>query len=243
MRFPSVRLGFAAVLAVACSSAVKQQSASNVWLVPEEQFFAKVDTIGIGPVWVPDSLENPAPVRALFDSLISEQLRLAGYTLVRIPNMREITDSENREHGQFNPATGEPDEVAARTAAEHALGRLAGQYPQVDAFLMPDLVVVGARVEGKDAYWDGTSQNIANLSDWLVMRDFSGTLPAFSVCVRFLDPAGSLMYHNDGGVQVASTPRKVVERSKLFVDAERNLNAVRFALKAVLKRPARAPVT
>jgi len=238
----NVRLALAAMLAIACGGRANQQAAS-AWLVPQERFFAKVDTIGISSFWVPDSLENPAPVRALFDSLVSEQLRQAGYALVRVPEMRAFSDSEIREHGQFNPKTGERDTAALRTATEHALGRLAQQYPQVDAFLMPDLVVVPALVEGQDAYWDGTSQGFTSFADVMLMREYSGRLPAFSLCVRFWDPAGTPMYHDHGGVQLAATPRKAIERSKLFINAERNLAAVRIALGPILRRPAAKPVT
>lgn len=238
----NVRWALTAMLAMACGGAAKQQ-APSAWLVPQERFFANVDTIGMGSVWIPDSLENPAPGRALFDSLVSEQLRLAGCAVVRVPEMRAFSDSEIREHGQFNPKTGEPDTAALRTATEHGLARLAQKYPQVDAFLMPDLVVVPALVEGNDAFWDGTSQDFTSFADVLLMRGYSGRLPAFSLCVRFWDPAGVPMYHDHGGVQLAATPKKVIERSKLFVDARRNLAAVRMALEPILRRPATKPVT
>lgn len=236
------RLTLAALLLGACGGAAKQQMAGT-WAVPQKLFFEKVDTIGIGPVWVPDSLENPGPVRALFDSLVREQLRLAGYAVVRIPEMREVGDSENQEHGRYNPTTGEEDTAALRMATEHAFARLAQAYPQVDAFLKPDLVIHGAYVEGRTAYWDGTSQGFGSFADFLLMRGYQGRLPAFSLCVRFWDPAGTPMFHNDGGIQLAGTPTKAIEPSKLFVDTERNLNAVHIALAPMLTRPVARPVT
>jgi len=237
MRSPIVRLALAGMLAAACGGRSEQQAA-DLWLVPEEQFFGTVNTIGVVPLAVPDYLENPAPVQAMFDSLIAQQLRQAGYAVVWVAEGRDVAAEENEEH-----VTGAPEDALVRTRVAHTVKRLAAAHPGVDAFLEPTLVVVEAAPAFDGEYyarWHGVTETIPPEMGASLLGH---RLSAFSLCVGVWSLEGVAMFHNDGGIQLAALGAEPVARSKLFTDRERNLDAVRIALRPVVQYRAPKPVT
>jgi hypothetical protein len=200
--------------------------------------------IGVVPTWLPEEIQNAEPVRTLFDSLIAVRLRLAGYVVVPVPEFEATLEAQRREHGAFDPATGQPDSAKMVIAGEHAFQALQESY-HVTAWLKPEIVIVPAKVELNTAAWDGTTQGIASAWDWLGGNLFEGTLPALSLCVRIADTSGMMTYHQHGGIEVASRrANKPVPREKLFRDMKRNQEAVRKAIQPYLDQARReAPVT
>ena len=52
------------------------------WLVPRDSFLARTRAIALSPIQVPEDLEEPGPVEAMFDSLIANALRAAGFSAI-----------------------------------------------------------------------------------------------------------------------------------------------------------------
>lgn len=219
-----VRLALISLVAVACGGGMQQ--AGSFWQVPPEQFFGTVKTIGVAPFWIYNDpgeprVADPAPVRALFDSLVAQQLRQAGYTVVWVPELREFAAAPDLKN------------YKGERAQEVLLGRLAAVHPNVDAFLQPELSIAKAVVafDGRyHAHFRGVTQS-------LPPGNYSGPLPAFAFCARLWNPRGVILFHGDGGIEVANLAPKP------FADQDRNLNSVRIALGPILQRPVGKPVT
>ena len=245
---PHVRtFAVATAFATACGGAVQQ--AHNPWLVPPDRIASilqTVHTVGLAPVTAPDGLQNPAPVQAMFDSLVGEQLRAAGFSVVRVPEFWSYYEAQVKEYGIGDPATGEPDTAKVRVVQEHTSQGLLARY-HVDAWLTPALVDVSVPVHGGTANWHGTSQSLGSLWDRLTMQTCctGGRLPAYSLCARLWDLNGGVLYHEDGGIELAGMPPgrgdpptqvKMIDRARLFLDAGRNLQAARLALGPLVSR-------
>ncbi|MBI2073181.1 MAG: hypothetical protein HYW52_04345 [Gemmatimonadetes bacterium] len=57
----------------------------NPWLVPRESFLAGTRIIALSPIRVPDDLEQPGPVEAMFDSLIADAVLFPEIAVVDAP--------------------------------------------------------------------------------------------------------------------------------------------------------------
>jgi hypothetical protein len=182
------------------------------------------------PVGMPSDLEDPRPIQALFDSLVSESLRSAGFTVISSDSAggiwQHLVDSAG---GLFDARTGERDAVKVR--------RLQTQW----------WTTVRDRYHADAAKWDGTSQSIEGFGGALVRGLFgqsrSGTTPAVSLRVA-IEADGELFYRNQGGIEVVVKPDggvgegwNPIPRSELFRDPARNAKAVRIALEPLVGAP------
>lgn len=172
-----VALMLAPLFLLACAVASKWNDFmtgqdSRRWFVAEERFYESVATIGLVTLQCVDQQDPCYLVTALYDSLITESLRMAGYAVVPVPEARTVANEENEEH-----ASGAAQDGLIETAIEHTIGRLATAHPDVDAFLEPSL-------------------QIADINPHPALREESPV-----VCVRIWSAAtAEKMFHNDGPI-------------------------------------------
>lgn len=80
------------------------------WLVPRDSFLADTRVIALSPLRVPDDLEQPEPVEMLFDSLITSELRAAGFWVIPSDIVSEVwNDGADSIGGYYDPMTGLAD--------------------------------------------------------------------------------------------------------------------------------------
>ncbi len=210
---------------------------------------APLQTIALSPVGIPDGLDDPGPVRALFDSLLAAELARAGFTVVpsheagglwkRFVDSAGFTVVPSHEagglwkrfvdsvQGFYSALTGELVEEKYRAVMGGTLRELKDRF-HADAWLRPEIDVVAVDFEGGKARWDGTDEGVGSGT--------SGTVPALSLAVVALDMDGKEIYTGRGGIQVLRKGFKDVSREKLFKDAKRNLKALHLAIDSLLVR-------
>ena len=230
-----VSVGSALVLA-ACAAKVPY----NPYQVPREQFYGQMRTVAVGPVFVPRDLDNPDPVRQKFQTLIYQQLRDVGVTVVPSEDVQAIWDSvAGQMNGFYDPVTGQRDEAKIKTVRMHLYHELKAKYA-ISAMVFPSIAVVPAKLDGDRARWDGASQGAAKHGFWKAVAgvSHSGTIPALSLRIVLSDTEDTRLYENAGGIQVLAKADidglRDVPRGELFVDHERNSRAVHLALDPLL---------
>lgn len=221
----------------------------NPFRITPKEFHATTNTIALARSSVFVELDDMESVRAEFDSLIEATVREAGFLVVSAGEFGEIL-----ERG-IEPARGAVDfEHTARIRAVRQLvvEEVRSKF-NADAVLFPTIEAVPVEVDSATkAAWLGTSECVKRAPirlfgcgnyRWIV------TLPGLSVFVTIQDMDGAVMFRNGGGIQLLATPNfgwrenfdlfftgettvnlNMVPRDKLFVDKERNIEAVKFAL-------------
>jgi len=187
---------------------------------------AQGPAIALSPVATPYGLSDPAPVRAIFDSLITVALGKAGYRVVPASEAgalwRRLVDSVQ---GFYDPITGEIVEAKYRAVHDGVLRQLVARFG-VQLWLRPSIEILHVDFEGGKVVWDETSERVGGSG---------GSLPAFSLVVAVEDSAGVETASGRGGIQLAAKePGKPVAREKLFRDDDRNRKAVERALAPLL---------
>lgn len=210
------------------------------WLAPETEFRSAVRHIAITSVGAPAELENPEPMRLLFDSLMSARLEAAGFRITPSSRVRQIWDHVlDSLGGYFDPITGRPDTAKARAALTYVVQTLQRE-DSADAVLFPSVVIVSAEFSERKARWDGTSQTIEGFGSAFLRAlggvSRRGRIPALSLEVDIRSPAGRRMFLNRGGIEVWEKPGddEPVPRDQLFLDSDRNTKAVWLALRPIV---------
>jgi hypothetical protein len=211
------------------------------WLAPESEFRSTVSRIALITVQTPEELEDPDPVRALFDSLLTSTLGAAGCGV--IPSSRASalwSHAIDSAGGVFDPNTGRADTMKVWAIQRYVLGRLEAE-DSADAFLAPAIVIVRAEFREHKARWDGASQTIEGFGS-TVLRLFSGWnqegwVPALSLAVDVRSMAGRRLFSNRGGIELWAKPESdaPVPRMELFIDPTRNSRAVWLALRPIIE--------
>ncbi len=222
------------------------------WLAPRDSFLTSTRTIALSPIRVPDDLEQPAPVEATFDSLITEALRAAGFAVVSPDIVSDIwghgADSVG---GYYDPMTGRQDTSKLNPLRRYLKQRLREEHG-AEAVLFPEINVVDAPYSDGTATWDGTSQAVAGFFKVLLAAIANTDLPAgtaqgLSLYVQIESVEGGVVFTNSGGIELLAKPTgdgsrlNWVPREKLFVDRQRNEKAVRVALGSLVTREAKTP--
>ncbi len=215
------------------------------WLVPRDSFLAGTRVIALSPLKVPEELDEPAPVEALFDSLITDGLRAAGFSVVPSDVVSEIWNhGADSVGGYYDPMTGRPDTSRLNPLRRDFKRRLRDEHG-AQAVLFPEVLVVEAPYADGQASWDGTSQAVTGLFKVLVSAIANTELPAgtaegLSLDVQIESVEGGAVFNHRGGIELWAKPSgdgsrlNWVPREKLFLDAKRNQKAVRLALGSVL---------
>jgi hypothetical protein len=216
------------------------------WLVPRDTFLARTRTIALSPIRLPEDLEDPEPVESLFDSLIGNALRGAGYSVVSSDIVAEIWNyGADSIGGYYDEMTGEPDTSRLNPLRRYFRQRLRDEHG-AQAVLLPEVVVVDAPYSDGQARWDGTSQSVAGflavvLSAITNHEMPAGTAEGLSLDIQIEGVDGGVIYTNRGGIELWAKPsgdgRELnwVPREELFARRERCEKAIRAALGAILE--------
>lgn len=219
--------------------------AYDPWLAPRDSVLAASHTIALSPIRVPDDLEEPDPVEALFDSLLTDALRTAGFAVVPPVIVSEIwNDGADSIGGYFDPMTGQADTSKLNPLRRYFKQRLRSEQA-ADLVLFPEVVVVDAPYADGQASWDGTSQAVAGWLSILASAILNTGLPAgtaegLSLDVQIESIDGGAVFNHRAGIELWAKPSgdgglSRVPRERLFLDRKRSAKAVRQVLELLLR--------
>jgi hypothetical protein len=225
------------LLVAACAAGPKIVEEGDPWQVDKDDFLRYAKTIGLADVYLPGGMQDPEPIKQNFSDVIETELRRMEYTVVRPQQYKTNWDRIVAELGGIEDtlAIGQnPRKIAqamARTLEELEAGF------DLDAVLIPSVVVVEAQFASGVAAWDGTRQPIktggAIKNFWAGSPE--GTLGALSLRVTLVSPHGNTYYTKSGGIEVLSKLEGkefvLVPRAELFTNQERIEESVAIALK------------
>ncbi len=228
------------LLVAACATGPKVVKQGDPWQVGKDDFLRYAKTIGLADVYLPDGMQDPGPIKQNFRDVIEAQLRAQGYTVVRPQQYKTNWDRIIAEMGGIEDtlAIGQNPRKIAQ-AMVRTLDELEAGF-DLDAVLVPSVVVAEAVFASGVAAWDGARQPIKSGG---AMKNFwagspEGTLGALSLTVTLVSPHGNTYFTNSGGIEVLSKLEGkefvLVPRSELFTDQERIDQAVTLALKPLL---------
>ena len=210
----------------------------NPFQIPQSEFHLKIKSVAMSPLVIPKWVGSSAAVKSKMEDRIKAQLEGAGFKIIPPEKFQEIWDRLlDQMGGVFDPLTGEIDKEKLETIRSYARREVSLKYG-VDAFLHPRIELVGAKVDGFSAIWDGTTDSIIFKEYYMA---YHGLTEALSLSIIVEDTNGVDLYINRGGIQVASkiyNGRFVsVPTSELLANEERNMEAVNIALKALVEKP------
>jgi hypothetical protein len=209
-----------------------------------DRFHANTTTLALASTSVLADLEDMDPVKTEFDSLIEAMIREAGFTVVLAGEL-DNTHVTELVGEATDTATGEPDS-ARITAARNLMSRELRSKFNADAMLIPTLEVIAVEFTKGRVRWLGASECIPMRWYMPGCGPYEGTTEALVLFVTIIDMDGVVVFRNGGGIQLlrkmpptlgagvglatGGTKLPLVPRDKLFVDKERNVEAVRTAL-------------
>ena len=216
----------------------------NPFKVSQEQIHARTKTIGLTPISVPEGIPDPQSVKVKFESLIEAKLREAGFLTVPSNEFGEIWKRMTEQvGGYFDPISGKRDESKLKTVREYTYRELSTKF-NADAILHSHFQVFKVNWSRRIARWHGASESIMPAGQQ-VLEAFagisrSGTVSALSLTVSLQDTNEANLYLNSGGLQLLSKLSGdnfvSVPLHELFMDEERNRNAVNIALEPLIKK-------
>ena len=240
IRYALVMATTASLAIAACASGPKVVEDTDPWQVNKKDFLRYAKVIALADVYLPGGMPEPEPIKQNFSDLIETRLREAGFTVVRPQQYERNWNRIVEELGGVEDtlAIGQnPRKIAL--AMGRTLEELEAGF-DLDAVLVPSVVVVEAPFAGGRAAWDGAIQSIK--SGGAVKNFFAGspegTLDALSLSVTLVSPHGNTYFEHAGGIEVL---RKLegkefvlVPRSELFTDQERIEKSVERALEPLV---------
>jgi hypothetical protein len=212
-------------------------AAYDIFLIPQDEFYAKVERVALAPVVLQTEIAVPESILVHLDSLIMEKLNVAGFDVVPSVVYDEIWTRLNEETGGFfDPYTGERDEALFNKAVERLKQELTEGFSP-DALIYPEVWPVEAGVTYGTAHWDGVSRSASRLAEVL----------ALSLVVIVEDMDGTELYVNGGGLGVTEAWSRTLGIVTLpplaaFQVEEWMTEAVDVALRPLVSnRPEREP--
>ncbi len=200
----------------------------DLFITSESVFFQTTERVALVPLAFGDDLEVPDSVITELESLLRQELELAGFEV--IPSvvygetwLRIVQDLG----GIYDPYTGKRDDEQFEAASQRLRLELAEKFGP-DVLLRPELWVVDAPYRNAFARWDGASQKITKSA---FRFDSEGFVPALTLGIVVEDLAGAEVFVNGGGLEVLETLDTVVPAEALFGDPERIRDAVLVALE------------
>jgi hypothetical protein len=180
------------------------------FVVPQERIYGSIKTIALAPTTAPSELADVDPARGAFDSLLTAELRNAGFAVVPSQETatmwKRVTDSLG---GLFSPATGQRDRVRFNTARARAMHELQARF-HADGWLHPRIVFAAAKFDEGEANWDGATQSYQSFGKKFLAALFGGRTHgktrALSMWVGLEDMQGKDLYINQGGLQLYQVP-------------------------------------
>ncbi len=230
----------AAFFVAGCSTKPKVVK-TDPYLVPKKEFKNTVKIIALAPVTITEGLPDAEAIQIEFEEMIEERLRSYGYTVLRPEEYTTVWERVCSQLGGIHdPDTGLRNQVKLTQAMFATLDTLKAGF-ELNAVLIPDIVVVEAEFAAGNAVWDGASQRID--SGGPMSSVFSGSqrgiIGALSLIVSIRDEDGTELYSSAGGIEalsrISGKDFENVPRQELFTNPKRNKKAVEIALKP-LKR-------
>jgi hypothetical protein len=219
-----------------CAAGPKVVDDTDPWQVKKGDFLRYAKIIAVADVYLPDGMQDPQPIKDNFSLLIEAQLRKEGFTVVRPQQYRTNWHRIVEELGGLEDSLGARDLQKVARATTQTLVELEAGF-DIDAVLIPSIVVVEAQFAGGRAEWDGARQSVKTGG---VVKGFfagspEGTLGALSLSVILVSPHGNPYFANAGGIEVLSKLEGkefvLVPRSELFTNQENIEKAVALALE------------
>lgn len=233
------------VLATALApAATAGKQADAAFEVPRAEILARIKTMGVMPLDIPDDIPDAAGVAARYEAEVVTRLERAGFSVVRPEVMRTIRDRLRHSlGGLYNPVDGKPIEDKVKAYQDYARNEYDSQHP-VDGVLRIGIILRRAPTYSSQAQWDGVSEGIGNtgFAALLSGSSLSGTTPALSFLVRLYDNGGTLLYAKAGGLQILQYLRQGwvgvqqtdVDHKSIMTDPARDARAWAIALDALL---------
>lgn len=229
------------LVAAGCAKGPAHVETSDPFVIPKDYFYKTIKIIAVAAVTIPEGMPEPAAITEEFDSLIEDELRRGGYTIVRPQEYSAVWKRLSEEaNGFIDPYTEERDDEMVVKAMLETLETLQADF-DVHAVLIPDITVVEAPFAGGRAEWDGVSQsiNVGGPMKGFFAGSPEGTLGALTLSINIWDKRAMKVYSKAGGLEVL---RKMdgkefvnVPRQDLFTDEQRNKKAVEVALDPLIK--------
>ena len=215
----------------------------NPFKVERNEIFSKVKTIAIVSIKMPSKMDRAPQIAERYESLITTELRRAGFKVVPSKEYAAVWDPMVKQIGGFfDPKTGQMDEKKFKTVRELSFREMASKK-NVDAFLLAGFTVTKARWHGNTASWHGTTEATTGKEGFLASlaaAGASGVVPALSLVVVISNPAGNTYYVNAGGIQLLMQYKGdfvSVPEHELFVDPGKDAKAVKIALTPLMEGP------
>jgi len=232
--------GVVLLAVAACASGPKVVEESDPWQVDKKGFLRYARLIAVADVYLPGGMPEPDAIKQQFSDLIAERLREKGFTIIYPQQYETAWAQAVDDLGGIEDTSGVTQHAGKIALATTQVLKGLEDGFDVDAVLVPSIVVVEAPFGRGSAAWDGTNQSIKSGG---AMNNFfagspEGTLGALSLSVTLLSPDGDTYYQRLGGIEVLSKLSGkefvLVPRSELFTDHERIEQSVKIALDPLL---------
>lgn len=212
------------------------------------EIYERVDTLAMMPLKCPD-FDRKEEVSARYEALITERLETAGFKVIPSSEVSSIRDPMIEQMGgMFDSITGEADEEKLEAVRLHTMNELIAKF-DIDAYIVPMIVIVRASWSGNSAKWGGVTDTVSGKTglwaDFWKNSNMSGTIPAMSLVVGLRDKTNSEVYYlGRGGIQLIAHYGETfaggfvgIPKSEWFVDEEKDVIAVAIALSALVNEP------
>ncbi len=229
---------FGVALAVSLCACAATTAPYNPFKTPQAEIKNKVKVVALAPVSV--GVDNPDPVKAKFEALVTAKLQEGGFTVVPSTEYgaiwKQMTETLG---GFFDPMTGKRDDQKFKTLRQHAMRELAAKT-NADGLMEIAIVPVKVSFNIDHARWHGTDEYMRSGGAWAMFfgPQTSGTTTGLSLYVDLSDINDVDMYINFGGIQLLSklsgNQFYQISRQELFNDEERNHKAVDIALNPLI---------
>ncbi len=231
---------FACLITLSTSCAVTPPY--DPFIKSRSEIFNTVHVLSMTPVLLAD-FDRKDEVAARYEALITERLETAGFKVIPSSEYSSIWDPMiERSGGMFDPVTGVLDEEKMAALRLHTTNELVAKF-DIDAYVRPAIMVIKASWNGNTATWDGVTDHTTGKGGfWAALSapDAFGTIPALSLILPVTGTSGETYYVGRGGIQLFAHYKGGfvdVPESMLFVDPERDVNAVNVALALLLNEP------
>lgn len=231
---------FACLIAFCTSCAVSPPY--DPFVKSRSEIINTVDVLIMTPVILSD-FDRKGEVAARYEALITERLETAGFKVIPSSEYSSIWDPMiEKLGGVFDPLTGDIDKEKLEAARLHTTNELIRKF-DIDCYVRPRIIVTKASWGGNTATWDGVTDHTTGKGGFwatIFAPEATGTIPALSLVLPLTGTSGEIYYVGRGGIQLFAHYKGGfvdVPKSMLFVDPERDVNAVNVALASLLNEP------
>ncbi len=221
--------------------------AYDSFVISRSEIYERVDTLAMMPLQCPD-FDRKEEVSARYEALITERIEAAGFKVIPSEESSSIINSKIEQMGgMFDPKTGQVAEEKQQALRDHLVQEMNAKF-DIDAYMVPKIVIVKAGWSGNSAYWSGVTDTVSGKTGfWASFKNsnMSGSIPAMSLYVTLRGKTNSEGYYlGRGGIQLVAHYGETFMRgfvdipeSEWFVDQDKDVTAVNIALSALVNEP------